>query len=150
MGKSGEKMFIGQYEHAVDQKGRVAIPAKFRKDLEKGSIITKGLDGCLFIFPKDKWRALAESVGKLPVNKSAGRVYARMLLANAVEVEFDNQGRALIPSFLREYAKITFKVVFAGVYDRVEIWSNKSWQEMTKNSDKDAGAIVEQLTEETG
>jgi len=147
VGKSGEKMFTGQYEHAVDQKGRVAVPVRFREKLEKGSVVTKGLDGCLFVFPKSKWESLAKSVGQLPVNKASVRLYSRMLLANAVEIEFDNQGRILIPIFLRKFALINSKVIFAGIFDRVEIWSKHSWDEMTKSSDKDAGKIVEELSD---
>lgn len=150
MGKSGEyknKMFIGQYEHAVDEKGRIAIPAKFRSVFKSGAIITKGLDGCLFVFTKEKWNKMAENIGRLPETKSSARVYSRLILASAVEGEFDNQGRVLIPSYLREYAKLRKKGIVAGIYDRVEIWSEESWKKEMSKIDIEAGKVVEELSE---
>ncbi len=140
-------MFIGQYEHSVDQKGRAAVPAEFRRHLVDGSIITKGLDGCLFLFPKNKWQSLAKNIGELPISKSAARLYARLILANASEVEFDNQGRILIPAYLRGYATIKTKIIFTGVYDRIEIWDKQSWKKLSEKTDKSVGEIVEQLSE---
>jgi MraZ protein len=140
-------MFIGQYEHSVDQKGRFAIPSKFRKDLGSGAVITKGLDGCLFLFTSAKWRKMAEGIGKLPVAKASARQYARLILSSASEVEFDSQGRILIPQFLREYSGISSKAIVTGLYDRIEVWDKASWKAVTKKIDKQAGEIAEELSE---
>jgi len=151
VGKSGEKqkqeMFIGQYEHSVDAKGRLAVPAKFRKALSTGAVITKGLDGCLFVFAREKWQRMAESIGKLPVSKSSARLYARLILASAAEAEFDNQGRVILPAYLREYAKLTKLAIVTGLYDRVEIWSKANWKKISEKVDKEAGEIVEELSD---
>lgn len=149
VGKSGEnnKMFIGQYEHSVDEKGRLAIPAKFRRVFKDGAVITKGLDGCLFVFTREKWSKMAESIGQLPETRSSARVYSRLILASAVDGEFDNQGRILLPNYLRDYAKIKKKGIVAGIYDRVEIWSEENWKKEMSKIDKEAGKVVEELSE---
>lgn len=147
MGKSGEKMFIGQFEHSVDQKGRIAIPSKFRKLLSEGAVITKGLDSCLFLFPKEKWLKLAKDIGQLPETKSSARVYSRLILAGASEAEFDRQGRILVPSYLRKYAKIKSPVIIAGIYDRVEIWSSIAWEKYLEKNEAKATEIVENLSD---
>ena len=147
MGKSGEKtMFIGQYEHSVDQKGRLAIPSKFRKGLSDGAVATRGLDGCLFLFSRSKWQKIAESVGQLPETKSSARVYARLILAGASELEFDNQGRAIIPGYLRKYAGIGSSAVVIGLYDRLEIWSKTKWNKYVEKNEAKAAEIVEELS----
>lgn len=147
MGRSGEKMFIGQFEHSIDEKNRIAIPSKFRRVFQGEVIITKGLDGCLFLFPKAKWEKMAAGVGQLPTTKSSARLYARLLLASASRENFDSQGRIVIPVFLRKYAKLKDKVVVTGLYDRVEIWDKKTWDQVEEKVDKDAGKIVEELSE---
>jgi len=150
VGKSGEnnnKMFIGQYEHSVDEKGRLAIPAKFRRSLTSGAVITKGLDGCLFVFPKERWQKMAESIGELPYTKSSARAYARLILASAVDVEFDKQGRVVVPNYLRKYASLKTQAIVAGLYDRVEIWSRENWTKEMSKIDKEAGKVVEELSE---
>lgn len=147
MGKSGEKMFIGQFEHSIDAKSRIAIPSKFRKGFQEGAIITKGLDGCLFLFPKVRWQKMANSIGQLPTTKSSARMYARLLLASAVAEKFDRQGRVIIPSFLKKYAKLKNKVVITGLYDRVEIWDKNVWEQLEERVDKDAGKVVEELSD---
>jgi MraZ protein len=147
VGKSGEKMFIGQFEHSIDAKGRVAIPSKFRRDFQGGVVITKGLDGCLFLFSKARWQKMADSIGQLPTTKSSARLYARLLLASAVAEKFDNQGRVIIPGFLKKYADLKNKVVVTGLYDRVEIWDKKAWGKLEDRVDKDAGKIAEELSD---
>lgn len=139
-------MFIGQFEHSIDEKSRLAFPAKFRKELQGGAVITKGLDGCLFVFEKKKFEQMAESIGSLPYTKSAARLYSRLILANASELEFDKQGRIIIPSYLKEYAHMKKDAVVAGLYDRIEIWSKKSWLDLVNKVDKDAGEVVEELS----
>lgn len=140
-------MFVGQYEHAIDQKGRVAIPAKFRRVFKREAVATKGLDGCLFVFTREKWQKMATSIGQLPVSKSSARLYARLILAGAAEAEFDNQGRILLPAYLRSYAGLENQVVVIGLYDRVEIWDKKKWTKMIGKVEDEAGKIAEDLSE---
>ena len=140
-------MFVGQYEHAIDQKGRVAIPAKFRRVFKREAVVTKGLDGCLFVFAREKWQKMATSIGQLPVSKASARLYARLILAGASEVEFDNQGRILLPAYLRSYGGLENQVVVIGLYDRVEIWDKKKWAKMIGKVEDEAGKIAEDLSE---
>jgi MraZ protein len=140
-------MFVGQYEHAIDQKGRVAIPAKFRRVFKREAVVTKGLDGCLFVFAREKWQKMATGIGQLPVSKSSARLYARLILAGASEAEFDNQGRILLPAYLRSYAGLKNQVVVIGLYDRVEIWDKKKWGKMIGKVENEAGKIAEDLSE---
>jgi len=140
-------MFVGQYEHAIDQKGRVAIPAKFRQIFKKEAVVTKGLDDCLFVFTREKWQKMAASIGQLPVSKSSARLYARLILAAASEAEFDSQGRILLPAYLRNYAGLKDQVVVIGLYDRVEIWDKKKWNKMIGKVENEAGKIAEDLSE---
>lgn len=140
-------MFTGQYEHSLDEKNRIAIPSKLRASFKEGVVITKGLDGCLFLFTKNKWQKMATSIGQLPTTKSSARLYARLLLASAVETNFDKQGRIIIPAYLAEYANISLKGVIIGLYDRVEIWDKKKWDTLSQKVDKEAGKIAEELSE---
>jgi len=139
-------MFIGQFEHSIDEKGRLAFPAKFRKDLLGGAVVTKGLDGCLFVFPKSKFKQMADAISKLPYTKSAARLYSRLILSNAGEIEFDKQGRVHIPLYLRAHAKLKKNAIVCGLYDRIEIWSDKSWEDVSKKVSQDAGEVVEELS----
>jgi len=151
VGKSGEntksKMFIGQFEHAIDQKGRIAVPFKFRRSIASGAVITKGLDGCLFLFTREKWQKMAQSIGQLPLTKSSARLYARLILAGASDVEFDKQGRIIMPQYLREYANIGKNAIVVGVYDRVEIWNKSKWKRAIEKVENKAGEIAEELSE---
>ena len=115
-------MFIGEFSHLLDAKGRMAIPTKFKGELRKGAIVTRGLDASLWIFPQLQWETLAAKLANLPLSKSNSRAFARLMLAGAMDVKMDRQGRILVPDYLRSYAKLERKVVLAGVYDRVEIW----------------------------
>lgn len=147
MGKSGEKMFIGQYEHSVDEKGRLAVPAKFRRALKEEAVITKGLDGCLFLFPQAKFKKMAESIGQLPYTKSSARLYARLILAGASDVEFDKQGRVIVPGYLRDYAGLKTAAIVIGLYDRIEVWSKSKWQALVEKIEPKAGEIAEELSD---
>lgn len=140
-------MFIGQFEHAIDDKGRLSFPAKFRKGLQDGAVVTKGLDGCLFVFSQKKFEQMAENISNLPYTKSSARVYSRLILANACELEFDKQGRIIIPAYLRDYAKVKGEAIITGLYDRIEIWSKKAWKALAEKVDKDAGEVAEELSE---
>lgn len=140
-------MFIGEYQHNVDQKGRMAVPVKFRKQFGNGAVITRGLDTCLFVFDKDEWEKLAQKLSALPLTQSNSRAFARLMFAGAHDVELDAQGRILVPDHLREYAGLAKKVVVAGVFNRLEIWDNVKWNEYKNRTEKDSGDIAEKLME---
>lgn len=139
-------MFIGEYQHIIDEKGRLAMPVKFRGQMAQGAVVTKGLDNCLFVFTGDEWEELAEKLANLPLTQAASRAFARLMLAGATQVVPDKQGRVNIPEYLREYAGLSGKVVVAGLYSRVEIWSQEKWQEYKTKTEGDSGAIAEELT----
>ena len=128
-------MFMGTYEHGLDAKGRVIIPAKLREDLGESFVVTLGLDGCLFAYPMNEWEGFIEKLKELPGTKEA-RMLQRHFLANAAPCELDKQGRILLPPVLREYANLTKDVVLVGVLSRVEIWDKDRWQENTYDEDE--------------
>ncbi len=140
-------MLLGEYKHIIDQKGRVAIPAKFREKLEKGAIITRGFDHCLFVFGDDEWRALAKKLVALPFAQASSRAFARLMLSGATDVEFDVQGRILVPVSLREYAKLKKQAVVIGMYTRLEIWSAEEWKTYKAKTEGAADEIAEKLGE---
>lgn len=140
-------MFIGEYQHSIDEKGRMAIPVKFRADLSKGAVVTRGLDRCLFVYTVDAWKVLAEKLMNLPLSQSKSRAFARLMLAGAMDVELDKQGRIILPEYLREYASVKKGVVVAGLYDRLEIWDQSAWQTYTAATEKDSNEIAESLSE---
>ena len=138
-------MFIGEYNHTVDEKGRLAMPVKFRADFKLGAVVTKGLDNCLFIFTKKSWNELAEKLSKLPISQSKSRAFARMMLAGAMDVKIDKQGRIVLPEYLREYAKVNKKSVIAGVYNRLEIWNEEEWKKYKNNIESESTEIANEL-----
>ncbi len=138
-------MFIGEYRHTFDTKNRISIPAKFRKELGKSVIITRGLDHCLFIYPKTTWKREANVIAKNSVGGAAGRGLARLMLAGAMEVDVDSSGRVLIPDYLYTFASLNGKAVIAGVNDRVEIWEERAWNTYTKTIERDADKFAETL-----
>ncbi len=138
-------MFIGEYQHSIDNKGRLQIPVKLRQELGKGAVVTRGIDNCLFLYPKKAWLNLAEKLSGLPIGKTSTRAFARLMLAGAMDVEIDNQGRMLVPDFLRTYAGLKKTVVIAGLYSRLEIWDRTSWQKYKQGTEKDSVAIAETL-----
>ena len=140
-------MFIGEYQHQLDTKGRVAIPVKFRDQLSGGAIITRGLDKCLFLFGDKEWEALAQKLSALPLAKSNSRAFARLMLAGAMDVEIDSQGRILIPEYLRKYAGLKKQTVVAGLYNRVEIWDGELWRTYKAKTESSSDEIAEQLGE---
>lgn len=140
-------MFIGEYNHNLDQKGRMAIPAKFRNQLKKGAVVTKGLDNCLFLYPKEKWQEMAQKFADLPISQSKARAFARHMLAGATEVEFDNQGRITIPEYLRKFTGLKKKAIVAGLYDRLEIWDEEKWNSYKKGAEENSADIAEELGE---
>ncbi|MFA5360750.1 MAG: division/cell wall cluster transcriptional repressor MraZ [Candidatus Paceibacterota bacterium] len=138
-------MFIGEYSYTIDPKGRVAIPSKLRKHFIEGAVLTRGLDNCLFIFPSKDWRQMAEKIKNLPLSQSNSRAFSRLMLAGAMDIKLDNQGRILIPDYLRKYAGLGKKIVLAGVYNRLEVWDEKEWEKYKQRTEKESGNIAEQL-----
>lgn len=140
-------MFIGQFEHTIDEKNRIAIPSKFRKQFKGGGVISKGLDGCLFLFTKDHFSKMAQNIAELPLSKSSARLYARLILASAQEVEFDSQGRILMPGYLKKHSLVKKDAIILGLYDRVEIWSKELWEKEQNKSGRKAEELIENLSE---
>lgn len=138
-------MFIGEYKHNIDAKGRMAVPAKFRGKLGSGAIITRGLDRCLFIFGAKEWEALAAKINALPLSQANSRAFARLMMAGAADVEFDAQGRALIPEHLRNYAGLKKTAVVAGVFNRIEVWDESAWNEYKVKTEASSDEIAEKL-----
>lgn len=131
--KGFPSMFVGEYAHNLDAKGRLAVPYRMRADLSDGAVVTRGVDGCLVLYTKGEWAKLAEKIANLPLGNTAARRFARFFLAGAAEVEFDKQGRILLPQYLRDHADLGAEVVVAGMFNRVELWSKARWAEQTKD-----------------
>ncbi len=140
-------MFIGEFRHTLDSKGRLAVPAKFRDDLENGAVVTRGLDHCLFVYPMNEWNALAEKIAQLPLSQANSRAFSRLMLAGAMDVAVDKQGRIIVPDYLRRYAGISKKVVVAGLYARLEIWDEDRWQAYKTQTEYESENIAETLGE---
>jgi len=138
-------MFIGEYTHSIDQKGRVALPVKLRKELGSGAVITRGLDNCLWVFTKKEWENLASRLAALPISDPKSRAFSRLMLAGAMEVEFDSQGRALIPGYLKTYASLKNQAVIAGLYSRLEIWDVNRWQQFKMTTEKQTDEISKHM-----
>ncbi len=140
-------MFIGEYQHSIDQKGRLAIPAKFRASLKTGAVVTRGLDNCLFLYTKEEWEKLASKLVNLPISQKNTRAFSRLMLAGAMDVKLDSQGRIILPEYLRSFARITKKTIVAGLYNRLEIWDKEEWDKYKGATEKNSGDIAEQLGE---
>ena len=140
-------MFIGEFQHNLDSKGRVAIPAKFRAKLSGGAIITRGLDHCLFVFSNKDWETLAQKLIALPLAQANSRAFSRLMLAGAMDVEIDKQGRILVPDYLREYAALKKQAIIAGLYNRIEIWDSEAWKEYKTKTEASSDEIAEKLSE---
>lgn len=140
-------MFIGEYQHSIDKKGRIIVPAKFREDLGDSFILTKGLDNCLFIYPKTEWQVFEEKLKSLPLTRKDARAFVRFFFAGATECELDKQGRILIPSNLREHCKLKNDAVVIGVSNRVEIWSKEEWDKYNQDEDLSYESIAEKMAE---
>ena len=140
-------MFIGEYNHTVDQKGRVAIPAKFRRQLKEGAIVTRGLDNCLFLYPRKEWNKLAEKLSALPISQANTRAFARLMLAGAMDVNLDRQGRIIVPDYLRQFAVLHKKVIIAGLLNRLEIWDAVKWGSYKASTEKSSNEIAEKMGE---
>ncbi len=138
-------MFIGEYQHILDQKKRIAIPSKFRAKFKKGAVVTRGLDNCLFVYPKSEWEVIAAKLGTMPVGERSTRSFVRLMLAGAVDAQLDSQGRVLIPAYLKKYAKLGKNVVIAGLFNRLEMWDEVAWNKYKQSAEKSQDEIAEQL-----
>ena len=139
-------MLIGEYEHSLDVKGRLILPAKIREDMGDKFIVTKGLDGCLFGFSQNEWTNFEEKLKTLPLTNKNARDFVRFFLSGATECEIDKQGRFLITSNLREYATLEKDAIIIGVGTRIEIWNKEKWKEYNSDENISADAIAENMT----
>lgn len=140
-------MLIGEYTHTIDEKNRISLPARFRKEIGKKIVITHGLDNCLFLYSMTAWSKVADKLGSLGIGQADTRGFNRFMLAGAVEIEVDSIGRILIPDFLKKFAGLKEKAVFAGVHNRVEIWNSDRWSEYKDRTQKQADKLAEKLGE---
>lgn len=140
-------MLIGEYLHTIDNKKRLAVPAKLRDKIGKKAVITRGLDNCLFLYPLKEWETLAEKLSKLPVGQGDTRSFIRLMLAGASEVDMDSLGRILIPDYLKNYAELKKDIVIAGLYNRLEIWDKDKWSLYKENAGRNSEEIAEKLGE---
>ncbi|SFG61616.1 MraZ protein [Lachnospiraceae bacterium C7] len=138
-------MFMGEYSHTLDAKGRLSVPAKFREQLGASFVVTKGLDGCLFVYSMEEWKNIEEKFRQVPLTTKNARKFTRFFFASAAQCDVDKQGRILIPASLREYADLQKEVVSVGVLTRVEIWNKDKWQE--DNDYEDMDEVAEQMAE---
>ncbi|HCS74689.1 MAG TPA: cell division/cell wall cluster transcriptional repressor MraZ [Clostridiales bacterium] len=140
-------MFFGEYQHTIDPKGRVFMPAKFREDLGENFFVTKGLDNCLFVYPAEEWSILEQKLRTLPLTSKEARAFIRFFFAGAAECGADKQGRILLPVTLREYASLEKDLSIIGVSTRVEIWNRDTWESYNGESSMDQEAIIEKMAE---
>jgi len=138
-------LFMGEYEHTIDAKSRIIMPAKFREELGEKFVITKGLDNCLFVYAIDEWKSIEKKMRSLPFTRADARAFSRFFFSGASECEVDKQGRTLIPSNLRKYACLEKEVVIIGVSSRVEIWSKEVWENYNQQTGSDYENIAEKL-----
>ncbi len=140
-------MFLGQYQHNLEKKGRISIPKKFRVLLKTGAVLTKGLDGCLFLFPRKTWEKIVGKLTQAPLTQKDARSFSRHLTYGAFEVDFDKLGRILIPNALRDYAQIKKSVIITGALDRVEIWDETILKQYNAKIEKSTDLIAERLSQ---
>ena len=138
-------MLIGQYEHTIDNKKRLALPAKFRGELGDKVIITNGIESCLVVYTQKEWQTMSEKLGNLPISQSEARSLPRFILAGATEVSLDKLGRILVPDYLKNYAGFKKNVIICGLSNRLEIWDSEKWKEYRKKAEKGIEEIVSKL-----
>lgn len=138
-------MLIGEHTHTLDTKKRLSLPSKFRKELGKKIILTRGLDACVFVYSQKEWKHFSEKLGELSMGQSDTRAFNRFLLGGAVEVDIDAAGRILIPDFLKDFAGLQTKVIVVGVANRVELWDEDTWKTYQTGVEKKADALAEKL-----
>ena len=139
-------MFLGEYVHTIDEKNRLAIPARFRQDLAEGLYLTKGVDRCLYVLTPEGWNRLADRIASLPAMQADARRIQRHFFSGAAPLVPDKLGRILIPQSLRTYANLENEVVIAGVHSRIEIWRRETWDEEQARVDEQTATIAEQMT----
>lgn len=140
-------MFIGEHSHTIDAKGRVSIPARYREELAEGVVVTRGLDRCLWVYPKQQWEHIAKRLAELPISQKSSRAFTRLMLAGAWNAELDSQGRINVPEYLRIYANVSKQVTIAGLYNRLEIWDEDSWHEYRTQAEAASETIAESMAE---
>jgi MraZ protein len=140
-------MFIGQFSHHLEEKGRLSVPKKFRSQLAAGAVISQGLDGCLFLYPMETWTLLVDKLSSLPLTKGDARNFTRSMSYGASEAEIDRLGRILIPDYLKKFAGLIGDCVIAGAVDRIEIWNAKKFSEYTAQINSQAEEIAEKLSQ---
>jgi len=140
-------MFIGEYSYTIDEKGRIATPPKYRNQLAEGVVVTRGLDNCLFMYPKKEWEIIAEKLGNMPNTDKNARAYARLMLAGAMDITPDKAGRIVLPQYLRNFASLKKNIVVAGLYNRIEIWNEASWKKYEADIEKNSSDIADKLSE---
>ena len=140
-------MLIGEYQHNIDTKKRLSIPAKFRKDLGERAVITKGLEKCLVVYTLSEWEKLAQKLNNLPTSQADARNFARLMLSGAADVELDKLGRILIPDYLKNYASLKKSVTVLGLSTKIEVWDADNWEEHKQKTETSASDIVERLKE---
>ena len=138
-------MFIGEFQHTMDKKGRINIPSKFRESLGESFYVTKGLDSCLFVFPEREWARFEEKLKELPLASRDARIFTRMFFAGAAECQFDRQGRIIIPPVLRQHGELEKEVVIIGVSTRIEIWGKARWEAYNAVDNVDYDDIAEKM-----
>ncbi len=141
------QVFMGEYERNIDSKGRVIIPAQLREALGGSFVMTKGLDQCLFVYPDEEWDTLTEQLQELPFTRSDARAFVRFFFSGAADCSADSQGRTLIPSNLRDYARLDREAVIIGVGSRIEIWSREGWEEFQQDAEQSYEEVAEKLTD---
>ncbi len=140
-------MFLGEYLHIFDSKNRISVPAKFRKDLGRVVVVTRGLDRCLYMYSKKSWEKEAQKYAAHTSGSAAERGLSRLFLAGSFEADVDQSGRVLIPENLKSFAQIKEKAVIAGVADRVEVWEEHAWNKYTKAIERDADRLAEAVSD---
>lgn len=140
-------MFIGEHSHTIDEKGRVSVPVKYREQLSEGLVVTRGLDHCLWIYTKPEWEKIAGKLAALPISQKKSRAFARLMLAGAWDAELDSQGRIVLPEYLRTYSSLSKHVIIAGLYNRIEVWNEDSWQAYSAQTQENSDEIAEGMSE---
>lgn len=140
-------MFIGEFTHSIDEKGRLSIPAKFRASFADGCVVTRGLDHCLWLYSISEWEKLAGKIAELPITQKNARSFSRLMLSGAIDSKLDKAGRVILPAYLKEFSGIKTKVIVAGVYNRVEIWPEEEWKNFKKEMEDNSDEIAENLSE---
>ena len=144
--KEVKRLLIGEYEHSIDTKGRLIMPSKLKEDIGEKFVVTKGLDGCLFVYSQTEWKTFEDKLRAFPLTNKDARALVRFFLAGAMECEIDKQGRFLIPGNLREFAGLEKEVVVIGVLDKIEIWSKDKWLKYSEEENSSVDEIAEKMS----